>query len=421
MNETPPLPYRCPGESQPISKSIHLGRLARFDPACRTCPHRHDVATLAPRQQEQLLQVQQRVPRSTLFTDEGIAGTVVNDVQPSDARRIAAAAGVFLRRRIRAQLEFPTVVIGSDGRGLTAEMLAAVSEGLRYAGCKVVDIGYTTAPCVSFSIDHLNAAGGVFVGNPLGGPQQVGLTFWSEDGRPLSAGGQLDELQEISAAPLSRPLRRYGNFRRFRAEVPYLACLNKYFHALRPLRVVIDSSSSPFLSYVKQLCSTVACDLITRSRLSEQDVAIAALARHVKDSEAHFGIWVDGDGELCRIVDQQGHRVESEALLCLLVQFLIDDHPRPAICAPASASEQCVRTLQEIGVQVHESGTSREETYQRLDQCQGLLGLDLQGRVWFRDHQPSVDALKTLALVLNALSQSDRDLSDLADLRQPVQ
>ncbi|HUS38477.1 MAG TPA: hypothetical protein VMX74_03465, partial [Pirellulales bacterium] len=71
--------------------------------------------------------------------------------------------------------------------------------------------------------------------------------------------------------------------------------------------------------------------------------------------------------------------------------------------------------------QVHESGTSREETYQRLDQNQGLLGLDPQGQVWFRDHQPSVDALKTLALVLNALSQSDRDLSDLADLRQPVQ
>jgi hypothetical protein len=100
MNENQPTPpsreYRCPGERQSISRSVHLGRLAAFFPPCRDCPHREDTGSLSPRQVEQLAETAaQRRPRP-LFHNEGAGGVFLDDLTPADARRIAAAFGVMV-------------------------------------------------------------------------------------------------------------------------------------------------------------------------------------------------------------------------------------------------------------------------------------------------------------------------------------
>jgi phosphomannomutase/phosphoglucomutase len=368
----------------------------------------------------QLRDVHRRSTRETLFFDEGIAGTYLDDLVPGDVRQLAVAHGIFLRGQQRAELDFPLVVIASDGRPLTAELLAAVSDGLRFAGCKVVDIGHATAPCVVFAMDHLDAVGGLYVGNALGGSQEVSLKFWGEQAEPLSASGALDELQAIAAAPLNRPLRRHGPLRRFRAEVPYLACLHKYFHALRPLRIVISTSNSQLLTYLQHLCATVACELIPIARSTTGERAWESLAEKVTSTKAHAGLWMDGDGEACRLVDERGRAVETETTLRLLVQFLSDEHPRPAVAVADTCTAAGENALRQIGATVHRCGGSRQQMHRALAECQGLVGADREGRIWFHDHRPSADALKTLAVLLNVLSQGDQDLSQLAAAAQVV-
>ena len=60
--------YRCPGQQHPISRAVHLGRLAAFYPACRQCSHRDDTGTLSPRQVEQLQEVRSttRAPAASI-------------------------------------------------------------------------------------------------------------------------------------------------------------------------------------------------------------------------------------------------------------------------------------------------------------------------------------------------------------------
>ncbi len=42
-----PATYLCPGETHPISRAVHLARLAAFYPKCRTCEHRRDSGQIA--------------------------------------------------------------------------------------------------------------------------------------------------------------------------------------------------------------------------------------------------------------------------------------------------------------------------------------------------------------------------------------
>jgi phosphomannomutase len=453
--------YRCPGQTYPISRAVHLGRLARFYPDCRQCLHRDDTGTLSARQVKQLLETRPRGLPRPLFHDEGAGGVYLNDFTPGIAREMAAALGVALQRHGRLgatagssssvggtvgedklgtrQSEFdgspalllkgtvpfslrenrdsppwPVVVIAGDGRPLSCELVAAVGEGLRWAGCHVVDIGPATAACLAFAIDHLAAGGGVLVDNPGDQPHTVGLKFWAGGApsgwRPLSAGCGLEMLEDLYRTGVDRPTRRYGSLRRFQAEVPYLAGLAGYYHALRPLRFVLDTSCGPLFGYLTKLTEMVACRIIRRVGPPER------LPDQVLAEGAHFGARIGGDGEACRLLDERGRQVPAEQLLLVLGRDLLSEHPQRAVVLEEAAPPAVAEAIRAAAGRVVFSDPRRAEMAAAMREHGGLLGGGPSGRLWYdSDGLPLPDALRTLSLLLVLLSQSDRPLSEVLD------
>ncbi len=420
------LEYHCPGQRHPISRAVHLGRLARFYPPCRQCVRRDDTGTLSQRQIEQLVETRPRGLPRPLFQDEGAGGVYLNDLTPGIARDMAAALGVALQRRDtlgnekgtvlfllrenRDSPRVPVVVIAGDGRPLSCELVAAVGEGLRWAGCRVVDIGPATAPCLAFAVDHLAGNGGILVGNPGNQPHTVGLKFWAGGPQPLSAGGPLERLEESYRTGVDRPTRRYGPLRRFQADVPYLAGLVGYYHALRPLRFVLEGSSGPLLGYLEKLTEPVACRIIRRraapDRLPEQILA----------EKAHFAVRIDADGETCHLLDERGRRVPAERLLVLLSRHLLSEPPPRTIVLEEGTPEAVAQPIRAAGGRVVYSGARRAKMTAAMRKHAGLFGGGASGRLWYdSDGLPLPDALRTVSLLLVLLSQSDRPLSEVLD------
>ena len=91
--------YICPGEQHPVSRSIHLARLAAAYSACRECPLRDDASKFAPKAGKErgegsafaVVEEIKRPPRRDLFTDEGVRGVYLNEITHSLAERLAAA------------------------------------------------------------------------------------------------------------------------------------------------------------------------------------------------------------------------------------------------------------------------------------------------------------------------------------------
>ena len=334
--------YFCPDEKHPISRAVHLGRLANFYPACRSCPHRDDTGTLSLRQVRQLAETRPRGQSQSLFHDGWVGGVYLNDLTPAVAREIAAAFGTMLRQgkdwRTEKQedrttppahpssliphpsssLETPfpdfSVVLAGDGRAITAELVAAVSEGLRFSGCSVIDIGPATAACLAFAIDHLTAAGGILVGNPAAEPHIVGLKFWTGL-QPLSTPASLEPLAELHRSGAARRADSFGALHRFQAETPYLAALADRYHGLRPLRVLLDSASAPLVRYMEQLTAPTACRVVACRTTREQ------LPGQIRAAAAHFAARIDGNGEGCEVFDERGLAMPPERLSLLLASL----------------------------------------------------------------------------------------------------
>jgi len=408
-----PAEYRCPGESYPISRAVHLGRMAQFYPGCRQCPHRDDTCTLSTRQVEQLAETRCRGHASSLLHDEGAAGVYLNDLTPAITREMATAMGISLQHHAASEdttPSSPVVVLGGDGRPLTGPLVAAVGEGLRFAGCNVVDIGPTTSPCMAFAIDHLGASGGMLVGNAGNATHTVGLKFWADGPCPVSAGRRLDAIRQTYMAGVDRPARVYGSLRRFQADVPYLATLAEQYHGLRPLRVVLATSSGSTARYLDKLTEQLACRILpgrtNRERLGDQ----------VRADEAHLAALIDDDGETCHVLDEAGRPVPPERLLLLIARHATRGNADATLVLEDGTDGPYVDALRTDGLRIVHGGPTRADMQRMIRRQNALLGGGRNARFWHtHTGVPLPDGLATLSLLLVILSQSDRRLSEVLD------
>jgi phosphomannomutase len=421
--------YYCPGQKHPISRSVHLGRLAAFYPACRQCPHRDETATLSPRQVERLQEVETHRRPHSLFHDEGAGGVYLNDFTPADARDVAAAFAVTVQAEGRkgrgegrgkneeqpalpSPLPLPpsappSVLLAGDNRPITAELSAAVAEGIRASGCDVVDVGPSTAACLAFSVHHHQAAGGILVGNPSRQPHRVGMQFWSAEAMPFSMGAIVEQYQ----ARIDRRSQNYGELHRRQAEPPYLAAIGEQYHALRPLRVVVDSASHPLVRYFQQLATSVACHVVP-SRVASHD-----LPEQIRNESAHFAASIDGDGETCQVFDQRGEAISNERLLLLFARHGSSKN----VILEQNASQSLVERLEQHGLHPILSGARRAEMASAMRKHGAMLGGGPSGRFWHKVAEiPLPDALMTITQLLVILSRSDDPFSVVLDCDAPL-
>jgi phosphomannomutase len=437
----PDAEYCCPGQRAPISRAVHLGRLTRYYPGCRSCPQRHDTGTLSSGRVKRLDQPRPRVTPAMLFSDEAVQGTYLNDLDPATAGAMGRALGVYLTRQLAPpggpSGGPPLIVIAGDGRSLAPEMVAAAGDGLRWSGAKVIDIGSSTAPCLAFSIRHLRALGGILVGNHPGRVQTAGLKFWTTEPCSKAADGPLEAIARIFQEMPARPQRTSGLLTRYRADVTYLGQMSHLYHALRPLRFVLDTNSPPPADYVRRLIGPTACEFVPRRTRPDR------LGEQVGAEEVHFGLRIDQDGERCLAFDERGRQVENERMLLLLVRYLLKDPAGRAIVLEDETSPETARRFDSLGLKIVRGDSRRAEMHRLLRQSQAALGGGPSGRFWYRlaqtpagdgpDHYTSAmipnvavrpepcephyapDALLTLSHLLGLLSQSDRPLSSILD------
>lgn len=405
--------FTCPGQTRSIERAVHLSRLAAFDPACLTCPQRHDTQGLSPLAIAARAEVERRASSGWQWTAEAAVTSERGQLDSTFPRQFAFALADLL---VCAEPKQPIVHVGASRSPRASELLAVVCRALELAGCDVYEVGPVTAPCLSAGIAQAGADGGIWIGNASGRQHELALLALGHGGVPWSAPGRLDEVRSAVAAGAVRPRRCGGNLHRFDAAAGYLPLLTGAFHGLRALEFVLHTASRSLPEYLDWLCRETALRV---TRLDEHRPAataqsdaepapdplaaeLAAVAGEVVLSGAHFGFWVDGAGERCVLIDERGEIVPHDRLARLL------DRATAAVgCEPETARGAPVRATREQLGQRSLAGSA----------AQALA--DGDGRYWLAE-QAAPDALAVLCVVLTTLSRSDWPLSAVLDAAPPA-
>lgn len=430
---TQPADYFCPGEPHPISRSVHLARLAAFYPNCRNCEHRCDTGNLPRQIVERIDRVARREVRTSLLATEGIRGVYLNELGRPQAEQYAAAFASLLwkghPRHGRTENDAPaqpqpdsrpTIVLGRDARPSSPEMAVGVAAALRRMGCHVIDVGLVSVPCLWFAVEHLDSDGGICVTGHGRHASMTGLDFLERGAIPWSQGLSLDRVETIAQGVVSRPTRRGGRQTTFRATLPYLAGLQRHFHALRPLHIGVACHARTVTPLLRDLFAELPCCLRwldapeSGDALAASAPALTRLAAVVRNEQLHAGVLIGEDGQSLQVLNERGRPMPLTSLLPSFARLSGADPRTADIAIDEALPSSEIARLSRSGWRVVATAGDRESLTRALRQSNTILTADSAGRCWFRDHSPPCDALLTFAHLLQSLSLTDAPASSLA-------
>lgn len=425
ISDTAPLAdeYTCPGDEHPISRSVHLSRLASFYPPCRDCPHCEDTGELARQTVERLASTRRRVARPTHFTDEGVRAVHHNELTRGDAGHLAGALAWLLWQQqppailpvdtpARTPRRGPIVVVGHDARSSAPDLVVGVLAQLVRSGCRTVEVGLVSRPCFTFAVDHLQAAAGIFVTGAGCDVAWTGLDAVTASARPLSRGAGLEEWEARVRAGYQRPTRQGGSRRSFAANELYESTLRRHFQPTRPLEVCLGAPPGPLAATLQRLFEPLPWSLdLVPCATRASDVRVA---RRVRETGAAIGLICHDDDSHVDVLDECGRPVSSDALATLLVTLILSEHPGNTIVISRDRGRHLDALVRRLGGRPRRTpGISRAETWQAMHDQRAVLGLACQGDLWFREATPTSDAVLVVARLLQALDRHEGPLSQL--------
>lgn len=349
----------------------------------------------------------------------GVRGFVGQSLTPKVVMDFASAFGTFV--------EGGRVLVGRDTRYSSPMIHAAVVSSLVGCGCEVVDFGICPTPLLQFSVKAQEAAGAVAITGGHNGMGWNALTLIGSDGAVLEPVSGETVLDTFHAGGFQR--RDALHLGQVRPAVDYFEsyvdALMRFVNvaAIRTagFTILIDpvgGAGCPFLDEFAQALgfSLVAIngqpsgylprDPEPRPRSALQ---MASFIRHVK---GHVGFVLSSDMGRLSLVTEQGEPASEEYTFPLLVRHILGK--RSGIVVTNCCTTRMVDDIAQVaGVPVVKTAVGQAYVMARVADEQAVIGGEGSGSVALPDFNPGFDGFLMMALVLEAMAESGRSLSDL--------
>lgn len=353
------------------------------------------------------------------------------DLTVRQAWLIGKAYGTWIKKASGTK-----VVVGRDNRRTSVDIASGFIVGVLSVGCEIVDIGLSTTPLLYYAVEELGCDGGMMVTgshNPM----------WS-NGLKLSKSGYRTlishEIQSIFQiiADQNFPKGR-GSYREEDLIDKYLSALkDRVQPAAKPLKVVVDPGNATGGIFAPRFLSDLGYEVIPiNSELiypfpkgspdPEQPSKVEELGQKVKEYGADVGVAYDGDSDRVGIVDENGHKIESDLLLVFLARKVLEENPGAHIVYDVKCTDLLNIDIKKHGGKPVMWKTGHSNIKQKMSDdikngLPTLLGGELSGHIFFKDRFYGFDdAVYVSARVLEILSRSDKTMSqqleDLPELK----
>ncbi|WP_079224984.1 phosphomannomutase/phosphoglucomutase [Stenotrophomonas maltophilia] len=266
-----------------------------------------------------------------IFRAYDIRGVVGTELNARNAALIGQAIGtVALEQGLRE------VVVGRDGRLSGPELSASLAEGLRRAGCSVIDIGLAPTPLVYFAAFHLRTGTCVAVTGSHNPPEYNGFKVVI-GGETLSGDAITDLYQRISEGRLAQAAAP-GDYQQREVAADYIQRIADDVQLDRPLKVVADAGNGVAGAFAPQLLEAIGAEVIplycdvdgtfpNHHPDPSEPANLEDLVQTVKRFGADLGVAFDGDGDRLGVVTGEGKIIYADRLLMLFAADVLMRNP----------------------------------------------------------------------------------------------
>lgn len=363
---------------------------------------------------------------SRLFGTDGVRGRAGEGAL--EYGRVSA-----LGRAIASGLETgdATVLVAHDGRWSGPDLAAALARGLASKGVACESAGLLTTPGLALATRRGTYAAGLMVSASHNPAEDNGIKVFNARGEKLADAVE-DRIQAAlesepeswteGPVPEERPKLAQDYIAQLVASASGLNLAGK--------RIVIDCANGAGSAVGPRVLAELGAEVV--ALFHEPDghninancgsTSPEALMAQVRESQAHLGLALDGDGDRCLLVDERGELVDGDALMALLA---LDLHaqgrlPGGRIVATVMSNVGLKRALAPAQVGIEVVGVGDRRVVEGLRAHELGLGGEQSGHIVFGPQSsPSDDwhfvgdGLFTGLRVLEAMQRENRPLSEL--------
>jgi phosphomannomutase/phosphoglucomutase len=287
-------------------------------------------------------------------------------------------------------------VTGHDYRSYSAEVEAALIEGLVASGLRVHDIGLALSPTAYFAQFALNVPAVAMVTashNPNG---WTGVKMGLESPFTLEP----DDLAALKAIVLSGAgkMRRGGSVRQVGGmRERYLADLTSRAGLKRRLKVVVACGNGTAGLFAPRALEAIGCEVLPlhceldhafpNYDPNPEDLAmLASLSRAVTEAGADLGLAFDGDGDRCGVIDNEGAPIFSDKLGVMLARAISARHPNARFVADVKSTAlfHTDPVLRANGASSEYWKTGHSYIKRRIAERDAIAGFEKSGHFFFR-------------------------------------
>jgi len=323
------------------------------------------------------------------------------------------------------------VLVGYDGRKNSSLICHVVVSALSYNGSDCTVVGCVPTPCLEYEVKRSECAGGIMITASHNPPAYNGIKVVAQDGVEIS---RRDELQiesayekRITTSEWSRPAR-WGIIRQLEGQPGYLhgiiSQIDSDSIASKRFKVVLDPGNGVQGPFSSELCAGLNCQTIVINGEVDGDFPgrgpeptpenLSGLSHAVVENGADMGIAFDGDGDRSIFCDETGRIITGDRSALILMRHILKSNRGATVSTSLNSSSVTEVVAGEFDSEVIRTRVGSVDVSQSMKDVGSIVGFEENGGFMYGKHNPVRDGCMTLALMLEALADSDMTLSEHA-------
>ena len=340
-------------------------------------------------------------------------------------KKVGYAALNEIQARSQCESLLPQVIIAQDSRASGPAILAALAQGIRASGVKVVDIGIAPTPAVAYLVKHTGSLCGVVISASHNPAEFNGIKFFTNSGTKLpekweEAIEQKIEKLETIPAPCADLVKDTSLIKKY--EQFLMSTVDASL--LKGTRVVLDCANGASYKVAANVFAGLGMQVtVTAAKPNGTNINQNVGALHtqfmqdltVKD-QAFMGFSFDGDADRVIASDEKGHQLDGDNIiassaLCMKKQGLLQKNKA---VLTIMANLGCINYLKENGVEVVLTTVGDKYVSEALEKENLSIGGETSGHIIFRQFSNTGDGILSALQFLQFVKQSGQPASFFA-------
>ncbi len=354
-----------------------------------------------------------------IFKAYDVRGKVGTELNPDVAIRIGKAFAQWLP-------EQGPVAVGRDMRPDSAELAAAVIEGLRFIGRDVWDIGEVTSDMIYFAAGHFGLAGGVMITASHNPGEYNGIKFCREAAKPVGVETGLLEVRDLAAADNFTADRNEGVLRQKDITEEWITHVLSFIDVadLKPLKLVVDAGNGmagkifPYIEKhvpfaVTQMYFELDGTFPNHIANPLERKNIEDLIAKLKAEGADVGLAFDGDGDRAVLIDETGEPLSGTVMTAMLADYFLSLHPGATILVNAICGQAAIDVIEKRGGVVKRTRVGHSFIKNDMRKFGAVFAGEHSGHYYFKNNYMADSGLIAAIIGLFIFSKSGKKLSEL--------